>query len=440
MRNASGSIPSPFALGTWPLAPMAATSPRPAWTTTCGSGTPEPANRSPCSRATRARSWAWPSAPMASAWPPAAATGAKGKSRSGTLLHGKRTKQKRASARAPNRRGAAMLPFAKKNRRHGFTLIELLVVIAIITILMALLVPAVQRVREAANRTQCVNNLKQLALACHHHHDVYGYIRPGGRLKPSWDIRYSHGGWTVYILPFMEQESLYHKIPHLGEPYTDAIRDAIKAGILPAKLPYLRCPSDPDVPDLPVTNYTGNQGPQCWRGMCGAANDPFQKFCNGTSDNPPQSLLTYPGYAASANLGRTLDGSQVRGMFGTNGPRFTLASATDGTSNTLLLGEMLPGENQMRDNHWASTGPRRAVTTIIPINYRTRYLKDDGCTVDPLHYYKNENVADGFRSWHTGGAYFALADGSVRFLSQTIGHQTYQHLGCRDDGQVAIPE
>jgi prepilin-type N-terminal cleavage/methylation domain-containing protein/prepilin-type processing-associated H-X9-DG protein len=330
-----------------------------------------------------------------------------------------------------------MFRFAKARRRHGFTLIELLVVIAIIAVLIGLLLPAVQKVKEAANRATCANNLKQLALACHNYHDVHGYLPPGGRFHPPGDPRYSHGGWTVYILPFMEQENLFRQIPNLGMPYKDAIREAIAAGILPAKLPYLRCPSDPDVPELPVTNYTGNQGPQCWRGMCGAANDPHQKFCNGTSDDLPRPLnpRTYPGYTASANLGRTLDGSQVRGMFGTWGPRLSLKSATDGTSSTLLLGEMLPGENQMRDNHWASTGPRRAVTTIIPINYHTDYLGADGCTAAPLRYYANANVADGFRSWHSGGANFALADGSVRFLSQTIDHQTFQYLGCRNDGQ-----
>jgi prepilin-type N-terminal cleavage/methylation domain-containing protein/prepilin-type processing-associated H-X9-DG protein len=331
-----------------------------------------------------------------------------------------------------------MFRSAKTGRRHGFTLIELLVVIAIIGILIALLVPAVQKIREAANRAKCANNLKQLALACHNYHDTHGYLPPGGILNPPSDARYNQGGWLIYVLPFMEQENLFRQIPNLGVPYRDSIREAVAAGIIPAKLSYLRCPSDPDAPELPLTNYTGSQGPQSWQGICGAANDPHQKYCNGTSDDLPRPLnpLTYPGYTASANLGKTTDGSLVRGMFGTWGPRLKLASATDGTSDTLLLGETLPGENRMRDNHWAQAGPGRALTTIIPINYHTNYFDANGCTAAPLRYYANANVADGFRSWHSRGANFAMADGSVCFLSQTIDHQTFQYLGCRNDGQV----
>jgi prepilin-type N-terminal cleavage/methylation domain-containing protein/prepilin-type processing-associated H-X9-DG protein len=331
-----------------------------------------------------------------------------------------------------------MVRLQQTQRQRGFTLIELLVVIGIIAVLIGLLVPAVQKVREAASRMRCTNNLKQLALACHGYHDAHGHLPPGGiRSFPNDTPAYNQGGWTVYVLPYMEQENLFRQIPNLGVLYRDAVTEAIAAGIIPPRLPYLRCPSDPDGSDLPLTNYVASQGPQCWRGKCGAAYDPNQQYCNGTSDDPPRPLtsLIYPGYTASPNQGRTLDASGVRGMFGTYGPRVNLLGATDGTSSTLLLGETLPGENQSRNGHWALAGPGRALSTIIPINHHTDYLGNDGCTAAPDRYFANANVADGFKSRHPGGANFALADGSVRFLSQTIDHRTYQHLGCRNDGQ-----
>jgi prepilin-type N-terminal cleavage/methylation domain-containing protein len=166
--------------------------------------------------------------------------------------------------------------------RRGFTLIELLVVIAIIAILIGLLLAAVQKVREAANRMKCANNLKQMALACHNHHDVHGYLPPGGTQNPPGDSRYNQGSWHVYLLPFMEQEKLFRQIPNLSEPYRNSIPEAFAAGIIPARLPYLRCPSDSSDLNLPLTNYEGNQGPQCRRGPCGASYDPNQKYCNGT--------------------------------------------------------------------------------------------------------------------------------------------------------------
>jgi prepilin-type N-terminal cleavage/methylation domain-containing protein len=332
-----------------------------------------------------------------------------------------------------------------RHRRCGFTLIELLVVIAIIAILIGVLLPAVQKVREAANRIKCSNNMKQLALACHNYHGDHQRLPQGGVFNPpqlvgALDEKYNQGSWHVYILPYMEQDNLFRAIPNIGVPFQSTIVDARAAGIIPDKLPYLRCPSDPDITDRPVTNYTGCQGPQCWRGSCGAANDPYQKYCNGTSDNPPVPLSpqTVEGYTASPNQGKTMNASEVRGMFGTYGPEITFAMATDGLSNTLLLGETLPNQLISRTGHWALAGPGRALTTIIPINTFTDYFELDGCAVAPLRYYASSS-ASGFKSRHPGGAYFALADGSIRFLKQTIDHRHYQHLGCRDDGQPASP-
>jgi len=331
--------------------------------------------------------------------------------------------------------------------RRGYTLSELLVAIAIIGLLIGLLLPAVQKVREAANRIKCSNNLKQLALACHNYHDANDRFPPGGVFfNPPGTVlsdKYNQGSWHVYLLPYMEKDNEFRRIPNLNVPYTNSIPEALAAKLIAPRLGYLRCPSDPD-PDahnLPLTNYAGNQGPQCWKGGCGPDHDINQMYCNGTSDDPPRPLNppTVPGYAASPNRGKTLNASEVRGMFGTFGPKINFAMVTDGTSNTLLLGETLPYQLISRIGHWALAGPGRALTTIIRINTFTDYFEDDGCAVAPLRYYWNNNVASGFKSRHSGGAYFALADGSVRFLKQTIDHQTYQHLGCRHDEQPASP-
>jgi prepilin-type N-terminal cleavage/methylation domain-containing protein len=135
-------------------------------------------------------------------------------------------------------------------RRHGFTLIELLVVIAIIAILIALLLPAVQKVREAASRTQCTNNLKQFGVALHSYHDAHKGFPPG---RDSKDIS-TH----AYLLPFMEQESLYRSI-NFSVSYNNAANAFARAQTVPVFL----CPSDPH-PPVPAgwgaTNYRVNQG------------------------------------------------------------------------------------------------------------------------------------------------------------------------------------
>src|SRR5437899_3011675 len=240
-------------------------------------------------------------------------------------------------------------------RRRGFTLIELLVVIAIIGVLVGLLLPAVQKVREAANRMKCQNNLKQLGLAMHSYHDSQGNF-PRGNLS-AWGN--DHGSWMFVTLPYMEQDNLYKAVTAVVGPgnvaYSDtawSMQFAVTAKILPAKLPYARCPSESyDIANPAYSNYVGSQGPQCNDGSCSPRADPFEVNCNGVvggSTNPPAALnpLTWPGYAPSAFHGTTSDASLCRGMMcrGTNpdgGPLINIAAVTDGTSNTIMLGETL---------------------------------------------------------------------------------------------------
>jgi len=350
----------------------------------------------------------------------------------------------------------------------GFTLIELLVVVAIIAILIGLLLPAVQKVREAAARMKCGNNLHQLAIACHMYNDTNNRLPPGGRGDPgqaSWND--DRGSWLVYTLPYMEQDNVYKQVSASldlpgGQPagnenqavsslyqyiYNDPNNPAAKGiyfdtpqgvAFRAARLPYARCPSDSYNLDWQISNYVGSIGSQCAAGGCGY--DPHQQYCNGDAFGW--------GYPVSPDHGNDWSNGGIRGMFNRLGAKITLLAATDGTSNTIMIGESLPAEHDHLTNgywNWANTGAGpyawahfngsgTGATTIIPINYRS---DKNGCD-SPANQNsrRNWNVAWGFKSKHSGGANFVFADGSVHFLNQGIDHRTFQLLGCRNDNQT----
>jgi len=355
---------------------------------------------------------------------------------------------------------------------RAFTLIELLVVIAIIAVLIGLLLPAAQKVREAANRMKCSNQLKQLALACHAYHDVNNAFPKGD--TGGWGN--DKGSWIFFTLPYMEQASLYNAVQSLPNynrtgwtmanqitsnfgPLCAPGQDPRLPSGFPAKLPYIRCPSDNfDFNNRAYTNYQGMQGPQCNFGPCGAAGDIFQLYCNGRVGggvppalNPP----TFPGYGPSMSYGDTDDASLCRGMFcrgasgaypdgrPKGGPTIRFADVIDGTTNTILIGETKVGENEFQrydgGGGWAMFNNASEMQTIQPINWAINPddLVQPCCTAatGPTHCIWNWHVTWGAKSNHTGGANFAFVDGSVHFLNQNIDHRTYQYLGCRHDGQ-----
>jgi prepilin-type N-terminal cleavage/methylation domain-containing protein/prepilin-type processing-associated H-X9-DG protein len=360
--------------------------------------------------------------------------------------------------------------------RAAFTLIELLVVIAIISVLIALLLPAVQRVREAAARTQCQNNLKQLALACHMYHDERKHVPRGGEYashtgSSTVDCHSGRGSWLVLVLPYMEQGPLESQLrPYLSywnpiaQPGNDsqnfAIETAVVAGVLPYFLPYGRCPSDPfGQGTVPVSNYVGSLGPQCMgRGdnrvggvyTTTAGNPgPYQIYCDGALFPSPLN------YSPSPNLGTGVNTMNIRGMFNRRGATIKFRDVTDGLSNTLFIGETLAGEQGYQNNwpngggpnplgggngfwmkgmyhgkNWALTeGGNAHNSTIIPINLSTP-CPGTQCD-DPAYSW-------GFKSKHPGGTNFTFVDGTVRFISQGIDHRTYQAIGCRNDGEGGI--
>ena len=322
----------------------------------------------------------------------------------------------------------------RKSKSRGFTLIELLVVIAIIAVLVSLLLPAVQQAREAARRTQCKNNLKQLGLAMHNYESTFSTLPPGSLANPL--VFSAH----ARLLPYLEQANLQSLLNFSVPPLTvtagyDPVGTAQNINAAKQTLPVMLCPSDSD--RVPGSDFGGISYPACY----GSA------INRTTSETDPAFARPRDG----------ADGVIVARL----STRFR--DITDGLSNTVVLGEQLLGDGAP-DN------------TIPPANndYRRRILVLSGNTVtNPTncaagttwsgtrgekwiwhgrtlynHYYAPNakspdcyNASSGYfltsaRSAHTGGVQVALCDGSVRFVSENIGLPTWRALATRAGGEV----
>jgi prepilin-type N-terminal cleavage/methylation domain-containing protein/prepilin-type processing-associated H-X9-DG protein len=317
----------------------------------------------------------------------------------------------------------------KYTSRPGFTLIELLVVIAIIAVLVALLVPAVQKVREAAARAQCLNNLKQIALAAHDYHGAHKQFPVGARL-PVLVAGRPTMGTTLWIelLPYIEQGSLYGKWDNNDNSNNNQVggTNANTAQVIPI----LVCPSDPlPEPVVQLTAANPLTPPWSW-GFYGMSS------YGGNAGKRSVMAGTPPDFTGMTRDGIFYIDSRVR-----------VDDIRDGTSNTLFFGERYhrdpqydlqhnifwPGSSDMA--HWgrwayvANAGAMGNVTlsTPVPINYQMTAGGD---------FFTVENRVCAFGSGHPGGANFAFADGSVRFLSDSIPLLTLQALSTRAGGEV----
>ncbi len=331
--------------------------------------------------------------------------------------------------------------------RRGFTLVELLVVIAIIGVLVALLLPAVQAAREAARRSSCNNNLKQLALGMHNFHDTYNKF-PRNRYGGSdfgWSAWHSWGA-SVKMLPYIEQQNLYDQFDHMG-----ATRDwnYHYNGPLTVKVDTFICPSSPAAPERSVVSWGGPGSNYAW--------------------STGSSIHTVWGNASNTN-GMIIHAEELR-----------MADVTDGLSNTILASEILSGTgsnsgagkypfdifytndgvfNSIVDKQWptaveletigaaAESSPsgvrgnngamwgwyaqgHSAFNASAPPNWRYP-TAGANCCPGGGHDWSMSIIPA--RSMHPGGVNTAMGDGSVQFITDTVDLLTYQRLGNKQDG------
>jgi len=328
-------------------------------------------------------------------------------------------------------------------RKRGFTLIELLVVIAIIAVLIALLLPAVQQAREAARRTQCRNNLKQLGLACHNYENTYTMFPLG--------LGYSLWGWKAYTLPYYDQANAYNQIDfsngidftgtfcrgqgsscYTSQHQARAITVAGQRHWAAIPYPVLGCPTDPRG-NLPYgAGPAGACGPACqeiinnnYYGVCGDVDSRIRASGNYGPNTRHRIMCLQGGSCTEPFPGNPNLTSEYNGMFG-YALKVRVANVTDGTSNTFMLGERAVDEAMSWG--WFLTGNEGdgILGTGGPM-WKGVISTAAGYTIP---------ASPVFSSWHTGGAHFGMGDGSVRFISSNIDFVTYKALGTRAGGEV----
>jgi prepilin-type N-terminal cleavage/methylation domain-containing protein len=334
--------------------------------------------------------------------------------------------------------------FRSYSRRSGFTLIELLVVIAIIAVLIGLLLPAVQKVREAANRSSCQNNLKQIGVALHNYHSSFGNFPAGGYgTHLNLDTGFS---FFVHLLPYCEQDNIHKRLEFTGQGHgwvgpAGSLGNRNGQVISGVKLPYLICPSSSIDPQFRTFVQTISLLNPQYVGISGAANG------NGFTNAPERQK------GCCSQSGTATGVISSGGLLTPLRPR-TVTDCTDGTSNTIIVGECsgwgadLVGTplaingflgwqagslSNVEVEAWPTTaGLYHRVLNLTTIQYppnSNRSIANPGVN-------NNMGSNNPLLSDHPGGVQVLRADGAVSFMSQNIDLLTLRLLATRDDGRV----
>lgn len=344
----------------------------------------------------------------------------------------------------------------RRRQPGGFTLIELLVVIAIIAILIALLLPAVQQAREAARRTQCRNNLKQIGLALHNYHDSFSVFPMGYSdvLAGNTERNGSGWSWATFILPYMDQAPLYNQFNFSTTPYANTLGSTPiqNQNLMATALTAFSCPSD--VKPATAANNGGAANVAAGQGVAAIATTSYA----GSRGSFNGAHCTEN---AASNPQITVD-ARNNGLLIVNGKR-SMRDITDGSSNVFAVGEVrwiplitdingVVNVGSVRQfvygNVTTGGGPNctnnGANNNGPDLHLRAAHQKLNGPPLDASNQHRN------FHSTHVGGAHFLFGDGTVRFLSENIDNTatgysastvngpygTYQRLGGINDGQV----
>jgi len=351
----------------------------------------------------------------------------------------------------------------RPSTKRGFTLVELLVVIAIIGILVALLLPAIQAAREAARRSSCTNNLKNLGLAVLNHHDVrkhfplsFGYIGDGSEGSPPGGnpqkVPQSCAGWILSVLPQLEEQPLFDqfkaggafegqfgggnaiscKVGTANSGLTSKKNGIIVPILMQTQLNILQCPSDGSVKLLSNQQFQWTGCDVALTSYKGVIDDTVMGESDGTTFTNDQSEYPSGIYNEPPGIGATPRDChrdyRCRGIFFRQSYRrpVKISKITDGTSKTLMVGEDVPEFNR-HSAAFYSNGDTCSCNT--PLNY--------GLNQDPETFAIVQWEARGFRSRHPGGVQFCLADGSVRFIADGIDNTLYR-TSCTRNGDELV--